>query len=136
MRSQDSKTHRKVANTLPITFSLAKTGQFVTIWKRSKEGITQPFEISDDIDLYIIATRRHDQLGIFIFPKMVLYHQKVLAGMGGKGKRGMRVYAPWDMVGNQQAARTQEWQTVYFLDIAEDGAVDLDRARLLLGAII
>jgi len=29
----------------------AKTGQFVTTWKRSREGITEPFDISDDIIL-------------------------------------------------------------------------------------
>ena len=33
-----------------------KTGQFVTIWKRNKNGITEPFDILDDIDFIIITT--------------------------------------------------------------------------------
>lgn len=32
-----------------------KTGQFVTIWKRNKDGVTEPFDISDDIDFIIIG---------------------------------------------------------------------------------
>lgn len=34
-----------------------KTGQFVTIWKRNTDGITEPFSVSDNIDLIVISAR-------------------------------------------------------------------------------
>jgi hypothetical protein len=34
-----------------------KIGQFVTIWKRNKDGIIEPFDILDDIDFIIITSK-------------------------------------------------------------------------------
>ncbi len=56
-----------------------KTGQFVTIWKRNEKGITEPFDISDNLDLYIIASRKDSNFGFFIFPKTVLHENKILS---------------------------------------------------------
>lgn len=32
-----------------------KAGQFVAIWKRNKDGITEPFDILDDIDFSAVV---------------------------------------------------------------------------------
>ncbi|MEO8820835.1 MAG: MepB family protein [Ginsengibacter sp.] len=111
-----------------------KTGQFVTIWKRNKTGITEPFDIADDIDFYIIAARQNKNFGIFIFPKLALFENKVLSGKTRDGKRGIRVYPTWDLTTNKQAQKTQLWQTKYFLDLSEDQQIDLKRAKHLLSS--
>jgi len=109
-----------------------KTGQFVTIWKRNEKGITEPFDISDDIDFYIIATRKDTEFGLFIFPKIVLYENKILSDKTRNGKRGIRVYPTWDLTTNKQAQKTQLWQTKYFLQISQEQPIDLKRAKKLL----
>jgi len=109
-----------------------KTGQFVTIWKRNEKGTTEPFDISDDIDFYIIATRKDTEFGLFIFPKIVLYENKILSDKTRNGKRGIRVYPTWDLTTNKQAQKTQLWQTKYFLQISQDQPIDLTRAKKLL----
>jgi hypothetical protein len=110
-----------------------KTGQFVTIWKRSKDGITTPFDISDDIDFVVITSRSIEKLGQFIFPKVVLVEEDIFSQKGKGGKRGIRVYAPWDQANSKQASRTQYWQTKYFVTIKDDINTDLGRVRLLFG---
>ena len=47
------------------------------------------------------------------------------------GKRGFRVYPPWDEASNNQAKKTQEWQLNYFLDITKGEEVDFDQAAKL-----
>ncbi|HEY0054240.1 MAG TPA: MepB family protein [Pedobacter sp.] len=108
-----------------------KTGQFVTIWKRNKDGITEPFDISDNIDFIVITSRIGQNFGQFIFPTHVLISKGVITGNGKEGKRGMRVYPPWDIPSNKQAEKTQIWQKKYFLTIKKDGSIDLDLAKNL-----
>ncbi len=91
-----------------------KTGQFVTIWKRNKQGITAPFDISDDIDFIIITAKSGDNIGQFVFPKAVLAEKGIISQNGKDGKRGIRVYPPWDKATNKQAEKTQNWQIKYF----------------------
>jgi len=111
-----------------------KIGQFVTIWKRNKNGFTEPFEVSDGFEFYIISTRQNENFGLFIFPKSVLYKKKILSDKTKQqdGKRGIRVYPTWDLTTNKQAQKTQSWQTKYFLDISPDKEIDLEKARNLL----
>lgn len=92
-----------------------KIGQFVTIWKRNKKGKTEPFDISDDIDFLIITSKSDDNLGLFIFPKSVLVENGVISSIDIFGKRGMRVYPPWDIPTNKQAKKTQSWQKTTFI---------------------
>jgi hypothetical protein len=108
-----------------------KTGQFVTIWKRNKDGITEPFDIFDDIDFVVITSKIGDNIGQFIFPKSVLADKGIISRDGKDGKRGIRVYPPWDTVTNRQAEKTQSWQTKYFLTIKSDNSTDLDLTRKL-----
>ena len=109
-----------------------KTGQFVTIWKRNQDGITVPFDVSDDYDFYIIATRKENNFGVFIFPKIILHQKEILSDKVKDGKRGIRVYPPWDKTTNKQAQKTQIWQTKYFLNLSEDCPLDLQKAHELL----
>jgi hypothetical protein len=102
-----------------------KAGQFVTIWQRNKAGITQPFDISDDLDFIIITSKSGDNFGQFIFPKSVLADKGIISSKNKKGKRGMRVYPPWDILINKQALDTQGWQTKYFLTINNPDLINL-----------
>lgn len=109
-----------------------KTGQFVTIWKRNTSGITEPFDFSDELDFVIITSSRCDNVGLFIFPKNVLAENGIITKNGKSGKRGIRVYPPWDVTTNKQASKTQRWQTNYFLTLKNGNSTDLERAKGLL----
>ena len=74
-----------------------KTGQFVTIWKRNEDGITEPFDITDNMDFIVITSKSGENFGQFIFPKTVLANKGIINNTqnGKEGKRGIRVYPPW-----------------------------------------
>ncbi len=108
-----------------------KAGQFVTIWKRNKNGVTAPFDFSDNIDFVVITSKSGDNIGQFIFPKSVLADKGILSQSGKGGKRGIRVYPPWDTVTNRQAEKTQNWQTKYFVTITNTDRTVLDLTRKL-----
>ena len=107
-----------------------KTGQFVTIWKRNENGITEPFDNSDDFDFVIITARNDNNFGQFIFPKSVLADNGIITQNGKEGKRGIRVYPPWDIPTSKQAEKTQLWQTKYFYSISSD-SFDQDLVKKL-----
>ncbi|WP_341904222.1 MepB family protein [Fluviicola taffensis] len=109
-----------------------KVGQFVTIWKRNKNGITEPFDSSDDFDFIAITSKSGGNIGQFIFPKSVLVDKGIITQNGKGGKRGIRVYPPWETVTNKQAEKTQSWQTNYFVAIKNDNTTDFDLARKML----
>jgi hypothetical protein len=109
----------------------AKTGQFVTVWKRNSNGVTEPFDVSDNIDFIIITVRSGDNSGQFIFPQSVLAAKGIITRDGKEGKRGIRIYPPWDTAANKQAIITQTWQLKYFLTINKDNSTDLDLAKKL-----
>jgi hypothetical protein len=97
-----------------------KIGQFVTLWERSADGQTRPFSNKTNTDFYIVATRRGRQFGFFIFPAQVLADQRILSSGNQRGKRGFRIYTPWDSPQNTQAQITQFWQREYFIDLTDD----------------
>ena len=104
----------------------AKTGRFVTIWKRNDAGITRPFDIMDDFDFMMIAAVKEANSGIFIFSKDTLRQHGVVSINGTGGKRGMRVYPPWDVATNKQAIKTQEWQTKHFINLNKENDAAAD----------
>ncbi len=112
--------------------TLTKVGQFVTIWKRNKDGETEPFDILDNFDFIAITSKSADNIGQFIFPKSVLVEKGIISKNGKGGKRGIRVYPPWDTVTNKQAEKTQSWQTNYFVTISNDSATDFDLIRKIV----
>lgn len=123
----DYKVQYRVAKITPT-----KVGQFVTTWKRNQDGTTVPFDVSDDIDFMIISTRNGDNFGQFIFPKQTLASNLIISQNGKEGKRGIRVYPPWDVAVNKQAQKTQAWQLNYFVKIA--AKIDLEKAKALFQA--
>lgn len=108
-----------------------KTGQFVTIWKRDEDGITAPFHISDDLDFILITSKSADQFGQFIFPKAVLVKNGIISTTNKQGKRGIRVYPPWDAPTNRLALQTQNWQSNYFFAIKNDDKTNLNLVKTL-----
>lgn len=107
-----------------------KVGQFVTLWKRSKNGTIQPFKATDDTQHYIVSCRNGVNFGQFIFTKALLLSKGVLSSDAQKGKLAIRVYPPWDTTVSSQAQKTQAWQAPYFLHISN--ATNLNRAKKLL----
>ena len=94
-----------------------KTGQFVTIWKRNSKGITAPFNLLDDFESIIIFVKQDELIGAFIFPKAILHQKKIISDENKDGKRGIRVYPPWDTPSSKQAIKTQEWQIGHFVHL-------------------
>tara|TARA_R110000868_G_scaffold398943_1_gene672402 strand:- start:3921 stop:4223 length:303 start_codon:yes stop_codon:yes gene_type:complete len=92
---------------------------------------TQPYDASDPVDFFIISTRYNNHFVQFVFPKSVLIKQKIFSVNKASGKRGIRIYPPWDKTINQQAKKTQEWQLKYFLEIPNNDIVDSNRAEML-----
>ncbi|MGE8433583.1 MepB family protein [Chryseobacterium joostei] len=124
-------------NHLKIKFRISKitptkTGQFVTIWKRNEKRETTPFEASDPIDFYLIASFKDNFSGIFVFPKNILLEKGILSDGKKIGKRGIRVYPSWDEVKSKQAQKTQEWQTRYFLELSQENDKMRQQVKFLL----
>lgn len=124
-------------NTFIIKFRKAKitptkNGQFVTLWRRNSSGKTEPFTASDHFDFYIIATEQNNNSGFFIFPKKILAEKQILTGSQNEGKRGFRVYPPWDKPESKQAERTQKWQIQFFIDITDSSTIDFDSFKNIL----
>lgn len=137
LESREYAAHSFQLDKKTVKFRIAKitptkTGQFVTIWKRNEKGITCPYDITDNFDFFIIATRKETNLGIFIFPKDVLLENKIISNNKREGKRGIRVYPSWDITTNKQAIKTQHWQLQYFLDITQVEKIDINKAKRLL----
>ena len=116
--------------------TLTKNGQFVTIWKRNQDGITESFDIADEIDFIFITARSGDHFGQFIFSKRILADNGIISQNGKSGKRGIRVYPPWDKPKSKQAEKTQNWQLNFFLTIKTDGSTDIFWAKKLFAAIL
>ncbi|WP_339697090.1 MepB family protein [uncultured Marixanthomonas sp.] len=106
-----------------------KTGQFVTFWKRNENGITEPFSNKDLFDFYVVTVSANDTMGQFLFPKNILLNKGIISTPKKEGKRGFRVYPPWDTTTNKQAVKTQQWQLDYFYEITP--TTDLKKAKEL-----
>jgi hypothetical protein len=108
-----------------------KIGQFVTFWKRINKGLIQPFDSSDDFDLFVVNTKTDNHFGQFVFTKEILIQQGIITHNNKEGKRAIRVYPPWDIAINKQAQKTQKWQLNYFLEIPLDKTIDVEKAEKL-----
>lgn len=134
--SSEYCAHRFEINNKKVLFRQAKItptkmGQFVTIWKRNKEkNVIEPFEVSDEIDLFVINVKIEFRFGQFIFPKSILIEKGIVTNKK-EGKRAIRVYPIWDLTDSKQAQKTQKWQLDYFLEISINGNLDINRAKLL-----
>jgi hypothetical protein len=109
-----------------------KVGQFVTFWKRNKEGITQPYSEKNNFHFYVINVERENRTGQFVFPKSILITKGIVATEKKDGKRGFRVYPVWDIATNKQAEKTQLWQLDYFYEIGE--IINFEKVKKLYNA--
>ena len=107
-----------------------KVGQFVTLWKRFKNGPIQPYDLSDDIDFFIISVQKDNNLGYFIFPKTILHKYGVISKNNQGGKRAIRLYSPYDNTINEQAKKNQSWQVKYFINALENEFIDFHKLCL------
>jgi hypothetical protein len=124
LESQKYNAAQFEINGLKVIYRLAKQtpkkiGQFVTCWKRDKEGLTTPFHEKDDFDYYFIQTKSEIKNGLFIFPKSILVEKRIVSISNREGKRGFRVYPPWDKPESKQAINTQKWQIKFYFDSKE-----------------
>lgn len=122
-------------NAMKILFRAAKitpkkVGQFVTLWKREGGGPIQPYDLTDDVDLFVINIYNNKHSGQFVFPKNILCEKGIVSQNQKGGKRAMRVYAPWDITESRQAKTTQAWQIKYFLDIPHSDYTAVDPVRV------
>lgn len=108
-----------------------KTGQFVAIWKRNTNGPTEPLDVLDDFDFLVITSKTNNNFGQFVFPKSVLANKGIITHNNKIGKRGIRVYPPWDKTENKQAIKTQNWQTKFFISMNMDNFIDIDLIKTL-----
>lgn len=127
--SQEYSAYRFELNDKKICYREAKitptkTGQFVTLWKRNKNGIIEPFDYSDSIDFVIVSVRKDFNWGQFIFPKKVLLEKGIFSTPNKEGIRATRVYPPWDETTSKQAQKTQKWQLDYFFPFTDQNDID------------
>ncbi len=108
-----------------------KNGQFVTIWKRTGVQPIQPYDVLDNISLFVVAVKNEKRMGLFIFTQKVLIEQGVLSVCERGGKRAMRVYPPWVKTESKQAEKTQKWQLEFFAEIPKDSLIDTERFKCL-----
>lgn len=106
-----------------------KIGQFVTFWKRIDGGPIQPFDKTDSVDFLVVNVANETEFGQFVFPKSTLVKQGIISTPEKEGKRGFRVYPPWDVVESKQAKRTQNWQLEFFLEIGD--SIDMELVERL-----
>lgn len=132
-----------------------RPGAFLALWKRpdSMSGSNKPIPlIEEDIDYLFIKVEEHcnvdqersveDQklllinkpkVGLFIFPVKLLLEKGFIASVKYKGKTGFRVFPPWSgdrgnhatKVFSESGKKTQAWQLPYFVEVDENGALDI-----------
>lgn len=122
--SQEYEAHKCSLNGFKVVYRSSKitptkTGQFVTIWKRLDDGPIAPLHEEDAFDFVLIYAEKNEQSGFFLFPKAVLVQKRIVSSQTKEGKRGIRIYPPWDIVESKQAEKTQKWQLLYFLSKEE-----------------
>lgn len=112
-----------------------KPGFFVTLWKRSSDGVTMPHDETDPYLYYFFSVKNEDCRGVFIFPKQILILKGILSSSQKEGKRGFRLYAPWSKTQNAQAKKTQSWQKDFYIDISNPSKInDAELSILLLAS--
>ncbi|MFJ6416826.1 MepB family protein [Paeniglutamicibacter sp. NPDC091659] len=91
-----------------------KAGLFVTLWQRDAGGVTRPYTAGDDVDEFWIAAETKHGYGCFKFPAHELAKAGILATAKKPGKRGFRLYTPWDTDLNAGATKAWAWQRGFF----------------------
>ncbi len=111
-----------------------KVGQFAAIWKRNDLGVSIPYHANEDFDFMMISVKTKDHFGQFIFSKKALIENGIISTAIKEGKRGFRLYSPWDEVLSNQALKTQKWQSKYFVNFSEFEVNNIVKAKTLLNS--
>lgn len=128
------KLHQKIVIYRTAKITPTKIGQFVSIWKRNEFGVTTPHHMNDNFDFMIINCESGSLNGQFIFSKQILLEKHIISSSLKEGKRGFRVYPPWEAAFNDQARKTQKWQAKYFVDFFNYNELELTKVKALLKA--
>ena len=94
-----------------------KEGYFTVFWKKDQNNKNIPYTNEDLGNELIIVIIDNDNKGLFIIPKEVAIHKKILSTTNSKGKMSMRFYPPWCTNLNKTAQATQKWQLDFFQKI-------------------
>lgn len=92
----------------------ATPGAFVALWRRNSQGSTEPFDATDECAGVMIGVADDDGSGIFTFTNKDLERLGIYHSAAQAGKRGFRLYMPWNDGLNRQAQRTKEVQAQFF----------------------
>ena len=129
--SQEYGAHTGCVNNSSVIFRVAKKtpqkmGWFVTLWKRNADNITVPYDVKDAPGFFIIMVSQENQIGQFVFPQTILLDKKIISTNDEGGKRGIRIYSPWENLSSPQAIKTQQWQIEYFIpfDMQEEKIIE------------
>lgn len=95
-----------------------KPGAFVAVWRRARDGSTQPFDVDGPTTGLIVLVEEEPRFGCFRFTTAHLDALGVVRSARRPGKRGFRVYPAWCSGLNTQAARTQRAQAPAFTDLS------------------
>ncbi|GAA1866110.1 hypothetical protein GCM10009715_11620 [Paeniglutamicibacter psychrophenolicus] len=95
----------------------AKAGLFTTLWKRDENGATRPYSLADEVEDFVIAASVPAGYGYFTFTATNLADHGILTTGGKPGKRGFRLYTPWDTGLNKNASSTWAWQRAFFTTV-------------------
>ena len=136
-----------------------RPGAFLALWKRpilSSSQDNKPIPLAEeDLDYLFIKVEEHAvvdkdnqsikklKVGVFVFPVSLLIKKGVLTSVKHKGKTGFRVFPPWSgdrgnvatKVFSKSGKKTQAWQLPYFVEIDQNGSVDLSTFNQIFTSI-
>ncbi len=125
-----------------------RPGAFLAVWQRpnaSESNTNKPIPLkAEDLDYLLVEVQKHigiaepseplkkPKTGLFLFPVSVLIEKGIVSSETQKGKTGFRVFPPWSQdrgvvgtkVFSESGKKTQRWQASYFIEVAENGAID------------
>ncbi|CAM3650431.1 MepB family protein [Erysipelothrix urinaevulpis] len=110
---EDPKSKHTVRSRLAKK-TATKPGYFVSFWEKDSHNKNQAYAYEDSPDIIAINILDDQHQGVFLFPKDVLLHHKILRSHESKGKMGIRVYPPSCKNLNKTAQHTQAWQQNYY----------------------
>ncbi|MEK4563534.1 MepB family protein [Alkalihalobacillus sp. FSL R5-0424] len=98
-----------------------KKGYFVAVWLKDNQGINQAYSEDQTPDKTIISVidETLHMKGQFVFPKEELIKRGITKTESQKGKMAFRVYPDWVTGLNATAKKTQDWQSLYFIDLSD-----------------
>lgn len=95
-----------------------KPGAFVAVWRRSRQGNTEPFPADESVAGLAVFVEQGANRGVFWFTGEHLRELGITSSERQAGKRGFRVYPAWCAGLNREAARSQAAQAAAFVQVS------------------